>query len=985
MKKLRTFIAVCMTMMLGMSGVVFSGVSPVLQAHAETISCTTVLPFELAMITAKDVYTVASCHATFGEANTAMNELAKTQKNVVVRHSSSFSPSKIIAMDRGIAATYDYRSDSTSTINLFTTFDANAMTVGGTTTYTQNHRDMQYLGTMAYNPSNGIGIVKVKVSGFTGYLSLKNTDLIPMIYVDNAWSFTLGGTPSTSPYPEAPFTMVPKTHKYSVINISSTDINGVTHTSRDLIHELYSMWDGRSLGSFTYGPAPSWLPNGVYYSWDGITFYTDRDCLKPVYNGAVVGRYYQYFQYLPLRTQTQYTAQEIDAYVTMLGYDHAPTSLSDPDLDTGSMLFGQGASFISAQTTYGMNALLIFSLAYHESGGGTSTLAITKYNLFGWGAVDSNPINNAKEFTSIEDSINEMMGVHIRGYMSPDTWTFFGSVIGSKGSGMNVKYASDLYWSEKIAGRAYKVDRYLGNKDYGAVDYAIINDSAAVSIEKTAALSTDLYTLSSTLKYKSLIITQPQRITDKLWVKTPSTAPVSTAGTAILYGSTALQLIPYDKELSVGYLLLNNYNFMIPKLVDGKTRSSIETFAWNANKLSIAGYGFFNGYSASSTGSITHTLNLVSSSASKPYPLKDGTPRPTLSTEFGNDLLLYDFATFAEDSIDLSALAPGDYSFSLTIGESAYGISTTQALKYEGELPADQVINEKLYAFTKTTDGNLHLNVSYAILLNNYITTPTNKDITVQAAIANYTLNENSHTFTENGSFTFIATHADGSTVSRTVTITNIDKVSPEITIDPYPTEMQDASITVTASTNEGTLNTNSHTFQNNGSFDFVATDAAGNITTKTVTITNINARYLVNYAVSTGKGTLTAKAGTTALNSGEYLTPGTSLLFTVTPTSGYTVYEWTIDGVKVAGNQTTTLAIENLTKSVSVDVKLVLYGDVNNDQKISTTDIVILRRYLAGLSSLSDIAKISGDYNKDGKVSTTDIVILRRKLAGLE
>ena len=153
----------------------------------------------------------------------------------------------------------------------------------------------------------------------------------------------------------------------------------------------------------------------------------------------------------------------------------------------------------------------------------------------------------------------------------------------------------------------------------------------------------------------------------------------------------------------------------------------------------------------------------------------------------------------------------------------------------------------------------------------------------------------------------------------------------------------------------------------------------------RSVTITNINARYLVNYAVSTGKGTLTAKAGTTALNSGEYLTPGTSLLFTVTPTSGYTVYEWTIDGVKVAGNQTTTLAIENLTKSVSVDVKLVLYGDVNNDQKISTTDIVILRRYLAGLSSLSDIAKISGDYNKDGKVSTTDIVILRRKLAGLE
>ncbi|MCX6816790.1 MAG: hypothetical protein NTZ93_02915 [Candidatus Beckwithbacteria bacterium] len=67
------------------------------------------------------------------------------------------------------------------------------------------------------------------------------------------------------------------------------------------------------------------------------------------------------------------------------------------------------------------------------------------------------------------------------------------------------------------------------------------------------------------------------------------------------------------------------------------------------------------------------------------------------------------------------------------------------------------------------------------------------------------------------------------------------DTTAPVITVDPYNTSWTNQNITVTASTNEGILNTTSHQFTTNGSFDFVATDTAGNITTKTVTITNID------------------------------------------------------------------------------------------------------------------------------------------------
>jgi hypothetical protein len=127
------------------------------------------------------------------------------------------------------------------------------------------------------------------------------------------------------------------------------------------------------------------------------------------------------------------------------------------------------------------------------------------------------------------------------------------------------------------------------------------------------------------------------------------------------------------------------------------------------------------------------------------------------------------------------------------------------------------------------------------ITIDPYNTNPTNQDITVTASTNEGTLNTATHTFTDNGSFDFVATDAAGNVTTQTVTITNIDKVAPVITIDPYNTNPTNQDITVTASTNEGTLNTATHTFTDNGSFDFVATDAAGNVTTRTVTITNID------------------------------------------------------------------------------------------------------------------------------------------------
>ncbi|MDO8492226.1 MAG: hypothetical protein Q7S34_01115, partial [bacterium] len=71
--------------------------------------------------------------------------------------------------------------------------------------------------------------------------------------------------------------------------------------------------------------------------------------------------------------------------------------------------------------------------------------------------------------------------------------------------------------------------------------------------------------------------------------------------------------------------------------------------------------------------------------------------------------------------------------------------------------------------------------------------------------------------------------------------ITGIDTTAPIITIEPYATTTTNQDVVVNASTTEGILNAVSHTFTDNGSFDFVATDSAGNIATSTVTISHID------------------------------------------------------------------------------------------------------------------------------------------------
>ncbi len=93
------------------------------------------------------------------------------------------------------------------------------------------------------------------------------------------------------------------------------------------------------------------------------------------------------------------------------------------------------------------------------------------------------------------------------------------------------------------------------------------------------------------------------------------------------------------------------------------------------------------------------------------------------------------------------------------------------------------------------------------------------------------------------------------------------------------------------------------------------------------------------------------------------------------TKTSGKTDIKitniYSADGVKE-------YSYPSVTYSVSIDAAT--RGDVNGDGKITTTDLAILKLYLAAIEkSISDFA----DYDKNGTVTTTDLASLKLYLAG--
>lgn len=233
-----------------------------------------------------------------------------------------------------------------------------------------------------------------------------------------------------------------------------------TNKGGELVHTLFKHSSKQYYASYVVGKAPGFMREGEkYYSWNGIHFSDSR--------GVKAGESYNYYQFLPARSKTNYTAAEIDTYIMQqLKNLQASGSAMYKDAPTKSKLIGLGAPLKRIEAKYNINAMLILALAQHESAYGMSKHAQDLNNLFGLYVYDTNPLN--KNFPTIEDNVNELVNKFWQpNYITPGGMFANGGVVGSKALGFNIKYASDPFWGAKIAGHYFRADKMMGYKDAG--------------------------------------------------------------------------------------------------------------------------------------------------------------------------------------------------------------------------------------------------------------------------------------------------------------------------------------------------------------------------------------------------------------------------------------------------------------------------------------------------------------------------------------
>ena len=296
-----------------------------------------------------------------------------------------------------------------------------------------------------YSNAKGVYTAKVRTGNFTGWISQEAYEIVPVTWLKSYSSYTI-----TNDYIR---------HNY------------VTKIQNDY----------KSSGGSAIGPKPTMLSTGTYYSYDGHYFYRDIETLtmdyrNNNYNNAVNkdNPYYNYYMYLSNHTRTAYSSINIDEYIrNNLGYNK--DVYGHKAGDGTSRLYGSGTFFYYAQEKYGVNALLALSLSRNETGNGRSSLSIKKNNGFGLNAVDSNPGEAANWYATFQSSILGYANKWITyGYAHPKDWRYFGPQFGDKWIGMNVKYASDTYWSEKMASNYYNMDKALGLQDYNYYQLGVL-------------------------------------------------------------------------------------------------------------------------------------------------------------------------------------------------------------------------------------------------------------------------------------------------------------------------------------------------------------------------------------------------------------------------------------------------------------------------------------------------------------------------------
>jgi len=123
--------------------------------------------------------------------------------------------------------------------------------------------------------------------------------------------------------------------------------------------------------------------------------------------------------------------------------------------------------FYYVEQVYGVNGVFVAAIGIHESGWGTSRIAVNKKNLFGYGAYDMNAYASAYEYNGYAAGIDMIARVLMKNYLNPKGTPIYNGEIasgkyynGNNVLGVNKKYATDTNWHNSV----YTWMKYLYNR-----------------------------------------------------------------------------------------------------------------------------------------------------------------------------------------------------------------------------------------------------------------------------------------------------------------------------------------------------------------------------------------------------------------------------------------------------------------------------------------------------------------------------------------
>lgn len=141
--------------------------------------------------------------------------------------------------------------------------------------------------------------------------------------------------------------------------------------------------------------------------------------------------------------------------------------LKNNNSDKNKIFENNYEAFYNIEQKYNINGVFLASIAIHESGWGTSRIAVEKKNLFGFGSYDSSPYESSYTFDTYEEGLEVVAKSLIKNYLNPSGTVIFEGELatgvyynGPTLPGVNVRYASDQNWNIKVFSKML----YLYNK-----------------------------------------------------------------------------------------------------------------------------------------------------------------------------------------------------------------------------------------------------------------------------------------------------------------------------------------------------------------------------------------------------------------------------------------------------------------------------------------------------------------------------------------